>query len=648
MKRYLLSIMTLVFSATMMFAQVLVEENFNGTLPMDWSVETSATDGGWVVGSSASLGSQFWPVSDPEDGTTFIATNDDACNCDKSSDRLIMPAVDLSMMSGAVFLNFDIAYAQGTYGVAEALFLDVSYDGGTTWEQLTEITGDGSILWRSAVYNVSDAVGNASVNFSFRYTDNGGWLFGAALDNVVLRVPSANDVRLELDNIYRFTDVATPLNVSGSIVNVGGQNLTQFDVVINDGSNTITETVTGVDVGPLESTDFSIPVTLAEPTNFDVTIDIQMPNGVADEDASNNGARAELTGVLDPPGKQVFVEESTGTWCPWCPRGAVFMDLMEENFAETFAGAAIHVGQSTWPDPMEVSSYAQEYVGLVSGFPTLVVDRSANPGIPGIDDMITFGEDLRTFTRNRPSPIGLSLDAQINMDTREMVLDLAITAHSNIDANYSVAVLITEDHVVGDSFDYRQANNYAGGGQGPMGGWENLANPASGGDIEYNHTLRGSVGGFYGDATLVPATITAGETYTHTLSYMIPADHDMTKLNAIAVVLDNDNESAAYNAYIEREIPFMTSSVEEIDELAAFEVYPNPTESIINLELGFTENVNYNVSITDVLGNKVKDLGSYSLRTLNENYNVSDLASGMYFITIQTEIGQNVLKFTKL
>lgn len=640
--------MTLVFSVTMMFSQILVEENFNGTLPMDWSVETSATDGGWVVGNSATLASQFWPVADPADGTTFIATNDDACNCDKSADRLIMPTVDLSMLSGAVFLNFDIAYAQGTYGVAEALYLDVSYDGGASWEQVTEITGDGSIVWRSAVYNVSDAVGNASVNFSFRYTDNGGWLFGAALDNVVLRVPAANDVRLEIDNIYRFTDVATPLDVTGSIVNVGGQNLTQVDVVISDGTNTITETLSGIDVGPLESTDFSVPVNLPEPTNYSVSVDIQMPNGVADEDNSNNSASAELTGVMDPPGKQVFVEESTGTWCPWCPRGAVFMDLMEENFPETFAGAAVHVGVPTWPDPMEVPSYASEYNSLVSGYPTLVVDRTSNPGIPGLDDMITFGEELRTFTRNRPSPIGLSMDAYINMDTREMVIDLAISAHSNIDANYSVAVLITEDHVTGDSFEYRQANNYAGGGQGPMGGWENLANPASGGDIEYNHTLRAAIGGFYGDATLIPATIAAGDMYTHTLSYTVPDDHNMENLNAIAVVLDNDNESAAYNAYIEREIPVMTSSVEEIDELAAFEVYPNPTQDFINLELGFTENVNYKVSVTDVLGNRVKDLGSYSSRALTENYNVSDLASGMYFITIQTEVGQNVLKFTKL
>lgn len=650
MKRNLLSIMALLFSSVMMFGQTLVEENFNGTLPADWSVSTNASDGGWNIGNSATLGSQFWPVGDAPDGTTFVATNDDACNCDKSEDRLIMPTLDLSASTGALFLSFDIAYEQGNYGVDESLFIEASYDGGATWNVISEVTGDGSIAWRSAVYNVSDVVGNAAVNLAFRYNDGGGWLFGAALDNVVLSVPGANDVRLELDDIYRFTDVANPLNVTGSVTNVGGETLTAFNVVINDGTNTITETVDGLSVGPLETASFEVPLSLPSATTYNVDVTVEMPNGNDDEDASNNSASTELVGVVNPPGKQIFVEESTGTWCPWCPRGAVFMDLMEENYAESFAGAAVHVGQAAagWPDPMELTSYATDYVGLVSGFPTLVVDRFSNPGIPGLNDMIGFGAQLRDFTRMRPSPIGLSTSSEINMWTREMVINLDITAHTNIDANYSVTLLITEDHVTGDAFDYRQANNYAGGGQGPMGGWENLGNPASGNDIEYNHTLREAIGGFSGDATLIPATIAAGETYSHTMSYTIPEGWNMEELNIIAVVLDQDNAGAAYNAKVERNIPFMVTSVEEITELASMEVFPNPVSDLINLKLGFTESLNYNVSVVDMLGNKVLNLGTYSGSVLSESYNVSNLASGVYFITIQTEKGQNTLKFSKI
>ncbi|NNE27880.1 MAG: Omp28-related outer membrane protein [Saprospiraceae bacterium] len=658
MKKILLTIMMAVFASATVFSQaVLVEENFNGTLPADWSVSTLASDGGWNIGSAASIASQFWPVTAPQDGSTFIATNDDACNCDKSADRLIFPALDLSAQTGALFLSFDLAFAQGTYGATEALFIEVSYDGGTTWETVTEVTGEGSIAWRRAVYDVSMANGNAAVNFAFRYNDGGGWLFGAAIDNVTLSVPVANDMSVVVDDIYRFASIDGPVNVTGSITNLGGQPLTSYDIVLNDGTNDISETVTGIDVAPLETVDFEIPVQLNEPTNYDLTVNVSMPNGEMDANDTDNGGALALTGVTGAPGKMLFLEESTGTWCPWCPRGAVFMDLMEENFPESIAGVAVHVGAAAqgWPDPMEVTSYATEYAALVSGFPTLVLDRTLNPGIPGLADMIPFGESLTEFTRERPSPIGLNVDASVDGDTREMTIDLDISAHSNIDANYSVAVLITEDHVTGPSgngaagapYGYDQANNYAGGGNGPMGGWENLGTYALGENIEYNHTLRHAIGGFNGDATLIPATIAAGDNYQHTMMYTVPDEFDLENINVVAIILDQDNNGASYNAHIDRNVEIMTVSVQEIDALTNFEVFPNPTEDVINVNIDFDQSQTFTISVIDVLGNRVRSLGNFSGNSLNESFNVNDLASGLYLLSIQTAEGQNTLRFTK-
>ena len=658
MKKILLTIMMAVFGSAMVFSQtVLVSEDFNAGLPGDWTVTTNASDGGWVSGTSASIASQFWPVADSPDGTTFMATNDDACNCDKSQDRLVMPALDLTAQTGALFLTFDLAFAQGTYGATEALFIEVSYDGGTSWETVTEVTGEGSIEWRRAVYDVSMANGNASVNFAFRYNDGGGWLFGAAVDNVTLNVPVANDMSVRVDDVYRFASIDGPVNVTGEITNLGGQTLTSYEVSLTGGPMPITETVTGVDVAPLQSVAFEIPVQLTDPSSYELEVSISMPNGEMDANDADNGGRLSLVGVTSAPGKMLFLEESTGTWCPWCPRGAVFMDLMEENFPGSIAGVAVHVGAAAqgWPDPMEVTSYATEYVNLVSGFPTLVLDRSLNPGIPGLADMIPFGETLTEFTRDRPSPIGLNVDASVDGDTREMTVDLEISAHSNMDANFSVAVLITEDHVTGPSgngaagapYGYDQANNYAGGQNGPMGGWENLGVYALGENIEYNHTLRHAIGGFNGDATLVPATIMAGDMYTHSMSYTIPDDWDLEELNVVAIVLDQDNGGAAYNAHIDREVEVMTVSVQEIDALTNFEVYPNPTEDMINVNIDFDQNQTFTISVIDVLGNRVRSMGNYTGNSLNESFNVTDLASGIYLLSIQTAEGQNTLRFTK-
>jgi len=650
MKKYLLLFVCL-FTANMMFSQTLTSEDFNSGLPSDWSIDTKASDGGWIVGNAAQLASSYWPVGEPADGSNFIATNDDGCNCDKSEDRLILPTMDLSAVTGSIFFSYDIAFIGATYGGAtESLSLDISYDGGTTWENYSVIEGLGSVTWGSANADLSALAGNASVTLSFLYNDDGGWVYGAALDNITLKVPPPNDISLIFNpDAYRFADISNGFDVSGIITNIGGDNLTSIDLMVTEGANTYNETLSGLDIAPFETTEFSINIPIAAPTGFSLDVTASNPNGEADADDTNNTDSFEGVGVENAPDKMIFVEESTGTWCPWCPRGAVFMDLMEEEISEVFAGVAVHVGVPSFADPMEIAGdYPSTYASMVGGFPTLLIDRSSNPGIPGINDMSAFGQELVAFTNSRPSPIGLRVDAEINPWTREMAIDLNVTAHSNIDGDFTVMLLITEDHVTGDGFDYRQANNYANNGAGPMGGWELLANPASGNDIEFSHTLREAIGGFTGLTGIIPATLVSGESYSSSEVYTIPAEFNMEELNIVVVVLDQGNGGAAYNSHIDRDIEFMTSSIDEITNLAHFRTFPNPVADNVNIELGFSENVDFQIFITDALGNKVKSLGQYSESNFRTSVDVSDLTSGVYSLSIMTKDGQNVSKFVKI
>ncbi len=91
-------------------AQVLIEEGFeNIGLPVGWSVEINATDGGWVVGTPAQVSSQFFNVTS-NGSTRVVASNDDGCNCDKSNDLLISPAIDLCSLNAAI-LTIDLFFA---------------------------------------------------------------------------------------------------------------------------------------------------------------------------------------------------------------------------------------------------------------------------------------------------------------------------------------------------------------------------------------------------------------------------------------------------------------------------------------------------------------------------------------------------------
>ena len=59
-----------------------------------------------------------------------------------------------------------------------------------------------------------------------------------------------------------------------------------------------------------------------------------------------------------------LIEEYTGTWCGWCPRGFTGMEMLRETFGEDFIGVAIHN-----QDPMAVLTTSQ-YPSNIQGFPS--------------------------------------------------------------------------------------------------------------------------------------------------------------------------------------------------------------------------------------------------------------------------------------
>lgn len=72
-------------------------------------------------------------------------------------------------------------------------------------------------------------------------------------------------------------------------------------------------------------------------------------------------------------------------------------------------------------------------------------------------------------------------------------------------------------------------------------------------------------------------------------------------------------------------------------------IYPNPTNGMINLSS--TTTLINNVSVTDLNGRIVK---SFNLSGISQTeLNVSDLTSGMYFVSVETDLGKGTTKIVK-
>ncbi len=288
MKQYLLFFSFLLIS-NFCSAQVLLSEDFeSGSLPAGWVNQSNATDGGWLNGTAPSLTSQFFPI--PDNGTRIIATNDDGCGqtCDKSDEYLISAPIDLSGVSSAA-VRFDLYYTDQAFeGDQEDARLEVSTDG-VNWEFLQDLQGDGA--WQKVQASLDDYVGNTTVYIGFKYDDNGGFLYGMAVDNVIVEVPLMLDASLEVVNGADFAVEGEVYNISGTILNNGIETINTIDIQYTiNGNAPVIETMENLNLSGFRQMDFQFTdawVPAAE-GDRDITVEILSVNGATDEVADNN------------------------------------------------------------------------------------------------------------------------------------------------------------------------------------------------------------------------------------------------------------------------------------------------------------------------------------------------------------------------
>ncbi len=283
-----------------------MEENFeSGIVPANWTQQTSATDGGWKVGSVGALSSQYWGI--PSNGSSRIAaTNDDACNCTKLNDYLITEPIDM-MGYNSVLMEVDIFYNENTLqNVTEEATIEVTVDGGTTWTLLQKLPGGAG--WETRLFDLSAYAGMSNVQIGFRYSDRGAWLYGIAIDNLKISAPKDLDAELAALTMKDFgvTDVDT--EVTGVITNKGGTAITSLDITYTAaGESPVSGTIDGINILPFTSYDFTYPTpwNAANEGETDFNVTITAVNGMMDEDDTNNSldTKIDIFGNVIVPNK---------------------------------------------------------------------------------------------------------------------------------------------------------------------------------------------------------------------------------------------------------------------------------------------------------------------------------------------------------
>ena len=457
-------------------------------------------------------------------------------------------------------------------------------------------------------------------------------------------MPQINGAMLMINPIEGL--VSQERYASVEVKNLGLTTISSFDVVLNYGSTELTESVSGVSLNSFDgmTVDFNSPIILGEGSSA-LTATINNINGLnIDDDTSDDSKTIEVTAVKPADGKMVIAEEGTGTWCGWCPRGTVAMDLMARDFEGFYQGIAIHNG-----DPMELAVYDQDLD--VSGYPSALVDRGTeiDPGDIKVDFMERILVEPSAFISN-----GASVD--------EDSLNVSLTVDFNLAAsgNWKIACVLTEDNVSGVSSGYSQSNYYSGGDAGDLVGvdgtnWADLPGTVSASNMVYHHVARALSPSFEGYSGF-PNSIESGSTYTFNFKFAIDENWKTEDMHIVGMLIgadskiDNGSSSSIDDAiaagFVSGTNVLGTTKLSQFDDVLS--IYPNPSTGFVKLSLNIKDAATLELKIINVMGQTVASrnygnlVGSQILPL-----NVSEFPSGIYTVEVLVNGSLSTKQFVK-
>ena len=604
----------------------------------------------------------------------------------QTDDWMVTPAITLPNTTNPIGLQFDAICYEAAYPDGVEIFVSST---GTTPADFTgmplysttpttpgpittPIAGNGeNDTWTTRYVSLDNYV-NTTIYIAFRNNSNDMHVLG--IDNIIVDEVQSNNAKLESLNITPYSAAPASINIQGTVKNVGGNTITALDITWSDGINSYTDNLNGLNILPSSTYNFTHADQLSIPAagNVNIVVTIDMVNSNIDPDMSNNTLSSNATVLSSIPEKYTVGEEKTGSWCGWCPRGAVALAEMEAT--PNFIGIAVHNG-----DPMEISSY-DGGIGtyIPGGYPGGGVDRVLD-GDPSDFSM------LHNQRVNDIVPCGVnSINASFDGTTNLISVSTEIEAFGEMSGNFRLSCVIVEDDLVSSGSGWPQVNYYSGGGSGVMafppnvnGGYNFSTgnDPAQPSDFGgYDHVARSlSSNNILGDPNSLPAGLVNVGTYNYTFSDVSinsliaynAVGFDWTKayavvmiinastgeiLNAKKAALSINNPASSWdcdqvngcidpgtgNGQYSSLAACNTACITDINEnIANLSIYPNPIKNTLNIE-----GMYISLDLFDMFGKLI----------LSSNYaksiNVSSLADGIYLLNVHTEKGTKTQKIT--
>ena len=503
-------------------------------------------------------------------------------------------------------------------------------------ENLWRIFIDGECF--GSFSNVDDQNQVASVNLfptnanSLTFVDDVRWTYNPtaapvdiALDAAyVSAVDGSAGIGVTQNQFFGISGTGQLLDVV--IGNNSETTIESFSLTLETGSQSVSQDFV-VNLPQGESTQVSFSEAIMFNNNNEPgTITIGNVNGTDDQNTCNNTGPINLIGFTPAADKRVWVEALTSTTiCAGCPENIVYFNYMTNKYPELFVGTNVH-----WVDDLEVFDWIGE-----QDDPNTPNNEGTNLGafimttrLPLIersfltDNYSSLEADFVSSITNAPFMV---LDHGAQWDGTTRTLDVNVTTDFTLVplTGGRLVVGLLEDGITG----LTQANAFAGGLNGPMGGFENLADPT---DVTLNQVGRVLLTEFAG---LEDAYVGASNSENHVFSMELPADWAVQNMSIISAFINEDGSVGnAQISTVEDAIGNgFTSTIDPILD-ASITVAPNPAREYTEITLKMDEPTDMVMTLGDAMGRIVAsdNYGTIS-GTQKITFDTSDLTPGVYY-----------------
>lgn len=343
------------------------------------------------------------------------------------------------------------------------------------------------------------------------------------VDDIVAGIPSPLTFESSMSN---FAVLGKNLQVSGYIITNGTETLQGVELTLSIGGSTFSTELPDLKLVPGERVPVSWTTGFTPADKGDYPFSLTIKAG---------GLEGSEQGKVRAVAHKAVVEEGTGTWCSWCVRGIVAMNTMREKYPDNFIGIAIHAN-----DAMSLDNYTIIDVFNSSSVPKAKVNRGE-----ACDPQQAESYLIRSLAAEPEGALGFSLSYDKSSGRVETDTDVSF-AEFYSDKDYRLAYVVVENdvHHPEDIQHYSQGNAYAGGGEGPMGGYEDLPKLITADQMWFQEVARGLMSPLGGVADVIPRSMKALETARHHYSFTLPANVDnVEKAEAVVMLIDNETGS---------------------------------------------------------------------------------------------------------